>query len=47
VSLVRQPSGTEVFICVIEDITERQTVEEQLLQAQKLESVGRLRVGRS
>src|SRR5579871_311506 len=46
VSLVHTPSGEpSYFISVIEDITERKRLEDQLLQAQKLESVGRLSGG--
>lgn len=46
VSLVRTATGEpQYFISIIEDITERKRLENQLLQAQKLESVGRLSGG--
>ncbi len=45
-SIVRTSSGApNYFISIIEDITERKRLEHQLLQAQKLESIGRLSGG--
>jgi PAS domain S-box-containing protein len=46
VSLVRDQSGSPLyFIAVVEDLTPRRTMEEQLRQAQKMESVGHLTGG--
>jgi two-component system cell cycle sensor histidine kinase/response regulator CckA len=46
VSLVHEDSGEpKYFISVIEDITNRKRVEEQLVHAQKLDSIGRLAGG--
>lgn len=45
-SLVREPSGEpNYFITVIEDISERKRIEEQLQHAQRLESIGQLAGG--
>jgi len=45
-TLVRDPDGApKFFLSVIEDITERRTLEEQLLHSQKLEALGRLAGG--
>lgn len=39
------PSGTGEVVCLIRDVTQRQQLESQLLQAQKLESIGQLAAG--
>jgi PAS domain S-box-containing protein len=45
-TLVRGSDGTpKFFLSVVEDITERRTLEEQLLHSQKLEALGRLAGG--
>ncbi|MEP7189092.1 MAG: PAS domain S-box protein, partial [Roseiflexaceae bacterium] len=46
VSLIRNASGTPQFaIGMAEDVTERKRIEQQYLQAQKLDSIGRLAGG--
>jgi len=46
VRCVRKPDGSvNYFIAVIQDISERKQVEQQLLQSQKVESIGRLAGG--
>lgn len=39
------PSGPGEVVCLIHDITEKKALESQLLQAQKLESIGQLAAG--
>ena len=46
VRCVRKPDGpVNYFVAVIQDISERKQVEQQLLQSQKVESIGRLAGG--
>jgi PAS domain S-box-containing protein len=43
--LLVDESGRRELLCVIRDITERRTLEEQIAQAQRLEAIGRLAGG--
>ena len=45
VSLIRDEDGEEVLLGTVFDMTERRRLEEQLLQSQKMEAVGRLAGG--
>jgi len=42
VSLLRDEDGEEMLLGTVFDMTERRRLEEQLLQSQKMEAVGRL-----
>jgi len=45
VSLIRDEDGEEILLGTVFDMTERRRLEEQLLQSQKMEAVGRLAGG--
>ena len=46
VSLIRNASGAPQFVIgMVEDVTERKQIEQQYLQAQKMDSIGRLAGG--